>query len=257
MSIAIWAVLAILGLAYWFYYLRGLPRPVLPTEKAASFGPGDMVAGLLLGAYLASNIFIASQKPPAVTRDIIIVSCVYYGLIVIMLLSLLIVRNRNPVLLFGLRWPTWKRDLPFAVLALLALYPVLNLTQEVILSFVGEKEATQEVLLFLIRSTTWEDKVLVAVMALVFAPVSEELIFRGFLYGVARQYGGRWAGMTVSAALFAAIHIHLPSMPALFLLAIGLTLIYERTRSLWAPIIVHMLFNAGTVIYVLIAKPQL
>ncbi len=257
MSIAIWAVLAIPGIAFWFYYLRGIPRPVFPTEKSATFGAGDMVAGLLLGAYLAMNIFAGSQKTPAVTREMIVQSCVFYSLIVIMLLSLLIVRNRNPIELFGLRWPGWKKELPLAAVALLAIYPILTLIQEGIHSFVSEKDATQEILLFLIRATTLEDKLLVSLMAVVFSPIAEELIFRGFLYGVARQYGGRWPAMIVTAVLFSAIHIHIPSMAALFVFAIGLTLIYERTRSLWAPICVHMLFNAATVIYVLIAKPQL
>lgn len=257
MSLAIWAVLAIPGLAYWVYYLRGLPRPALPTEKSATFGSGDMVAAILLGLLFAWNIFAGTQKPPAITRDMIIQSCVIYSLFVIMLLSMLIVRSRNPVVLFGLKWPAWKSELPLAALALVALYPLLSVIQGGVLSVVGEKDATQDILLFLIRTNTIEDKLLLSLMAVVFSPISEEIIFRGFLYGVARQYGGRWAAMTVTAALFAAIHIHFPSMPSLFAFAIGLTLIYERTRSLWAPIIVHMLFNATTVAYVLIAKPQL
>jgi membrane protease YdiL (CAAX protease family) len=122
---------------------------------------------------------------------------------------------------------------------------------------VGEEDSVQGILLFLIRSTSWEDKLLLSISAILFSPIAEEVIFRGFLYGVARQYGGRWPAMIVTSVLFAAIHIHLPSFVALFTFALCLTLIYERTRSLWAPIIVHMLFNAATVINVLIAKPQL
>ncbi len=154
MSIAIWAVLAIPGIAYWFIYLVAFASGA-PGEKSATFGAGDMVAGVLLGAYLAMNIFAGSQKTPAVTREMIVQSCVFYSLIVIMLLSLLIVRNRNPIELFGLRWPGWKKELPLAVLALLAIYPILSLIQEGIQSFVSEKDATQEILLFLIGRPLW------------------------------------------------------------------------------------------------------
>jgi membrane protease YdiL (CAAX protease family) len=43
--------------------------------------------------------------------------------------------------------------------------------------------------------------------------------------------------------LFALIHGHVASLPALFLLAAALVLIYEATGTLWAPIAAHALFN--------------
>jgi membrane protease YdiL (CAAX protease family) len=49
----------------------------------------------------------------------------------------------------------------------------------------------------------------------------------------------------VTAVLFAAVHFPQPqSIPAIFLLALGLGYAYERTGSLVAPIVMHMIFNA-------------
>jgi membrane protease YdiL (CAAX protease family) len=85
--------------------------------------------------------------------------------------------------------------------------------------------------------------------------VAEEIIFRGYFYGVIRRFGGRLPALLTSSLLFAAIHVHLPSMLGLGILAIILCLLYERTGSLWAPITMHACFNAST-IAVLIFFPE-
>ena len=43
------------------------------------------------------------------------------------------------------------------------------------------------------------------------APISEEFIFRFFIYGVVRRYFGIAIGLVFNALLFAAAHNHLPS----------------------------------------------
>jgi membrane protease YdiL (CAAX protease family) len=85
-------------------------------------------------------------------------------------------------------------------------------------------------------------------MAVIVAPVAEEMIFRGYFYGVIRRYGGRIPAILISSLLFAAIHVHLPSFPGLFLLAVTLCFLYERTGSLWSNITMHAAFNASTII---------
>ena len=89
-------------------------------------------------------------------------------------------------------------------------------------------------------------------MAIIVAPVAEEVIFRGYFYGVIRRYGGRIPAILTSSLLFAAIHVHLPSVPGLILLATILCLLYERTGSLWAPITMHAAFNASTIVYLML-----
>jgi membrane protease YdiL (CAAX protease family) len=44
--------------------------------------------------------------------------------------------------------------------------------------------------------------------------------------------------------LFAAVHGQVAFFPPLFVLAIGLGYLYERTGNLWATICAHSLFNA-------------
>lgn len=81
------------------------------------------------------------------------------------------------------------------------------------------------------------------IMAVVAAPFCEECCFRGFLYGILRKRIGRWAAAGASALLFGAVHMALGQMLPLVIFALLQCILYEKTRSLRAPIIAHMLFN--------------
>jgi membrane protease YdiL (CAAX protease family) len=91
------------------------------------------------------------------------------------------------------------------------------------------------------------DRAAVLVMAIVVAPLAEEFIFRGYLYPVGKKYLGGFAAAMVTAALFAVLHGHTASLPALFTLALCLVLSYEKTGSLLVPMIMHAVFNAVSV----------
>ena len=53
----------------------------------------------------------------------------------------------------------------------------------------------------------------------------------------------RWTAVFITAICFALVHVELAFMPPLFLLAVGLGYLYERTGNLWATIATHSLFN--------------
>jgi membrane protease YdiL (CAAX protease family) len=87
--------------------------------------------------------------------------------------------------------------------------------------------------------------------AIVIAPVAEEFIFRGMLFPFIRQLGFpklAWIGVS---ALFALIHANAPAFVALFVFALALTWLYERTDNLLAPITAHALFNAANFVLLL------
>lgn len=110
----------------------------------------------------------------------------------------------------------------------------------------------QDAVRFLSESPSLAARLTVGIQAMFFAPVQEELIFRGFLYGVARRYLGPAAGLVLVSLLFAAIHLHAPSFAGLFVLAACLTLAYEWSGSLLVPMAMHSMFNALTVIQLLL-----
>jgi membrane protease YdiL (CAAX protease family) len=81
-------------------------------------------------------------------------------------------------------------------------------------------------------------------LAIVAAPVFEEFIFRGLIFGGLRRSLGLPAAALASAAIFGLVH---PPAAVIPVAAMGLcaALVYERTGALLAPMLVHALYNAA------------
>lgn len=93
----------------------------------------------------------------------------------------------------------------------------------------------------------------IALGAVVFAPVHEELFFRSGLFAALRARMPRHAAYALSGLLFAAVHFNLNGLLPLAVLGAWLAWLYDTTADLRVPIVVHALFNAGTVVWLYIA----
>lgn len=83
-------------------------------------------------------------------------------------------------------------------------------------------------------------------LIVVVAPISEEVFFRGFMFGALRTRLSLWPAAAISAAVFSALHLSggdITIVPPLFALALLLAWLYEYTGSLGPPIALHMLNN--------------
>lgn len=74
-------------------------------------------------------------------------------------------------------------------------------------------------------------------------PMVEELFFRGVLYRGLRPHGVARAAL-LSALFFAVAHFNWAVGFAAFLLGLLAAYVYERKRTLWAPIVLHVAFNS-------------
>ena len=83
------------------------------------------------------------------------------------------------------------------------------------------------------------------------APVAEEIFFRGFLYQAFRNSFGVWPGALLSGVFFGVIHLEFFKVVQLAILGVILALLFEKTRSLWPPIILHAINNTLAFIYLL------
>jgi uncharacterized protein len=79
------------------------------------------------------------------------------------------------------------------------------------------------------------------------APLSEEIFFRGFMFGGLRRRLPMWAAAVIAGAVFGLLHYTGPDsigvVPQLAVLGVLLAWLYERTGSLWPPIILHVANN--------------
>jgi membrane protease YdiL (CAAX protease family) len=157
----------------------------------------------------------------------------------------------------GLRGISPAKSIGFGALCFFAILPPLAITFLAYSRFcqlVGIKEKPQDIADILASSDSMAVVVLIAVFAIMVAPVFEEFFFRGFAYPVLKQRWGTWRALMTVSAVFAAIHFHLPSFGPLFALGFGLGLAYELSGSLLAPITMHALFNAINVAMLLYVR---
>jgi membrane protease YdiL (CAAX protease family) len=85
------------------------------------------------------------------------------------------------------------------------------------------------------------------VLAVGLAPVYEEIVFRGFIYGVLRKYAGVPGAMALSALFFAAIHFNAAQFIPVCGLGMMLAYLYEKTGTLVAPVAFHAINNGISV----------
>jgi membrane protease YdiL (CAAX protease family) len=84
------------------------------------------------------------------------------------------------------------------------------------------------------------------------APVAEELVFRGVLFRKWRRTLGPVKGLLLSSALFGVLHGG--TMLPLAIVGSSLALLYTSTRTLWAPIVAHVLNNCVSIGAALLAR---
>jgi membrane protease YdiL (CAAX protease family) len=104
------------------------------------------------------------------------------------------------------------------------------------------------------RAIALLDPWLVVGAVVFFAPVAEEIFFRGVVFNAwLREAGRRWAFIG-SSALFAVIHLSLVSLLPIFLLGLALAWVYQRTGNLLAPIAMHATVNGISVALALLVR---
>ncbi len=96
----------------------------------------------------------------------------------------------------------------------------------------------------------WADMAAIAAGAVIMAPLAEELLFRGFIFGLLRGRLGVGAAVLLTSAAFAAFHINIEVVLPIFFVGVVLNLIYLRTGRLAYPILFHVLFNGGTLLWI-------
>lgn len=93
------------------------------------------------------------------------------------------------------------------------------------------------------------------VMCGLILPMTEELLYRGFIFDIARRLAGRWAGILFSAVVFSLAHQNLMAAVPLVVLGAVFAWSYERTRCLWVPMLAHALFNVWNLLMMIWGSP--
>lgn len=141
------------------------------------------------------------------------------------------------------RMPVWS-DLVVAPLGFI-LYFMLSAVLVIIATIVipGFDASKQQDIGFTQLSQSYEALVAFATLV-VLAPIAEEILFRGYLFGALKTVLKSWQVVFVTALLFAILHGSLNVGIDTFALGIILGLVRLSSGSIWPAILIHMMKNS-------------
>jgi len=148
---------------------------------------------------------------------------------------------------FGLQANGSLGQAGWGILILLGTMPVLvsfNIAAHLGMEWWGLEPRIQDVTRVISTTAGWPEKIYFLILAVVMAPVVEEMIFRGMLLPALSQLLGIRAALVATAALFALVHgFYMPACFVFFILSLSFSLAYIYRGSLLVPVVMHALFN--------------
>jgi membrane protease YdiL (CAAX protease family) len=92
---------------------------------------------------------------------------------------------------------------------------------------------------------------IVGVLTVIGAPISEEFLFRGLLFGGLTRWGF-WPAALISGFIFSAIHLDPGSVIPFTIVGMILAWLFWHRGTLWDALICHALFNAASFSFLLL-----
>lgn len=144
------------------------------------------------------------------------------------------------------------------LLAVLAV-PAVGLVNLVVQSTLGAPIENPQIEALSPVALSFENFMVMLLLAGLLVPLVEELAFRGLLQGWIRERLGPAPAIVLSALIFALMHGIPMLIPALMLVGGLLAWLYERSGSLWPAIAMHASFNVimTTTLYLALTQDML
>jgi membrane protease YdiL (CAAX protease family) len=217
-----------------------------PDPARRAWGPGQVAAGVL--ALLLTTTFeagiVAAFDP---NLDSLAAKLVLQGMLAVTLVAIAFIVTSRPGVgvasagALGLRAPRggafWTAAAAYGLYVgfALAWAPLVHPHQEDVTRDLGFGDGTF-------------GAVAAGVLIIAAAPISEEIFFRGFMFGGLRNRMRFAFAAPISAAVFGAFHFtgvdSLGILLPLAVLGFALAWVYERTGSIWPAVAIHALNNA-------------
>ena len=262
------------GLMYWFLLLRrylqtGVPAPAYRACLRESHWTGRdlLFVGVVVGVYILLYFIIGSLlRAFGVEKSWVhVVVALQNTLLQLLVGTVLLIRLfsagrglRESFRLAGARGRSWGGvvgQIAKWYVLVLPLILVAALISQGLFAQPDQEHSFQPVLVvFRDAATPGWFRWWLAGVAVILAPVVEEVLFRGVVLPVMLQKNGVWMSLVGCSLLFAVVHGHLPAMLPLFALGMGLGAAYLYTGDLLVPIGMHALFNGVSLLVLLLTS---
>jgi hypothetical protein len=217
--------------------------------RCDEFALPELLITLVLAGYFAMLTAVVALHPGAAQKvniDLVLPNAMMFVIFTVVICAFLRFRGLRLRATFGLDRLSPGAVFLWALSLIAAAFPFFLGTNAIaIYASHGQFEQQPLVNLFndVARHRDYGAIAKIVAAAVLFQPICEEFLFRGFFYGVWKRYLGPWGAGFFACLLFAAFHTNLVALPSLFALAAFLTIAYERTGSLLVPMAMHAIFN--------------
>ncbi|MEE9558981.1 MAG: CPBP family intramembrane glutamic endopeptidase [Candidatus Brocadiales bacterium] len=167
-------------------------------------------------------------------------SCLY-------LLYIVRVRRAQPLAALGVSLLDWRKNLTWGLLRYAVVLPVIlasGFLVELMTKNAGITPEHQAVVQRFLEERSYFGVAAILAFGILIGPVTEELLFRGFLQPALRDVLGGVKAILFTSFLFALVHFNLYIFIQIFILGLLLGYLYEKTGTLAAPVAVHILHNS-------------
>lgn len=242
------------------YSQKGYPQEAtlhLGNVPTSSFTPLD-----ILGVFLATLLFTGNliamalypslaESSSSVDNTSMLMGGLITQLIPVGIACAFILPRMNVGEIFGISHPNIGKVILTGILGLVLIYVCMALINPILMPFLEKNLGKQELqapvqMIIDAKENNPAMLVILALLAVIVAPICEEFVFRGYLYGTLKRFSCSSFAVIISALFFAVVHANLWAMVPLFIVGVALAIIYEVSGSLWASILTHMLFNGVT-----------
>lgn len=205
-------------------------------------------------AYLISAMHL--QVSEIVLQTIFSALVYVVSLLIIILVPWKLLKMKTTREELGLReLPTWT-DILLAPIAFIVFLIASGFIMAVMQAILPSIDWTQEQDVGFNNIISNLDFVLAFLSLVVVAPIAEEVIFRGWLYGKMRRKMSAVPAILIVSLLFGLVHGQWNVGVVVFTMSIAMCLIRELTGTIWGGILVHMIKN-GLAFYALYVNPGL
>jgi len=243
------------GTSRWFMNLGATLGFTLWTITAV-FGIGSIIGGIVFYGGMA-QLGIEIDQKSALLQLLLSVTIYTIGMMVLLIepyavrrmamqqVRTLIGLARRPILKdigYGLiAWGAYMALTVVGTLIIKSLTPGVDLDQA---QDVGFKNITDSLDIFY-----------AFLVIVIIAPIVEEIVFRGYLYGSLRPRMPWWLAAVIVSLLFGIVHGQINLAIDTFFLSMVICYLRDRTGAIWSGIFVHSLKNA-LAFYILFLAPE-
>ena len=236
----------------------------LPYKKPVSWNTLDLIRVSLIIVFIAYVIgfigaFISKVLDLKMSMNLNMIFNTFFIDIAagIVILYFVIIKYKENLEALGLKVSSFFKNILSGISGYIFMLPLLFTALVIslwILDMIGYAPPPQPVFEVFMEEKSNKILLFLTIFVSVFGPIMEEMFFRGFMYSAVKKRFGVLIGMILSASIFSALHTNIVGFLPIMVLGMFLTYLYEKTGSLAAPMVVHIIHNSVIIAFVFFVK---